>query len=98
MSRSMGDSIAWSVGVSSEPEFTQTYLTTKDRFIVLGSDGLWEHMTNEEVIEIVGRLYMSNAIDRASDILISEATARWIKRSQNIDDISVIIVLFKREF
>ena len=55
-------------------------------------------MTNEEVIEIVGRLYMANAIDRASDILISEATARWIKRSQNIDDISVIIVLFKREF
>ena len=86
------------MGVSSDPEFTHRYLTPKDRFIVLGSDGLWEHMSNQEVIDIVGKLYMANAIDRASDILINEATSRWLKRSQNIDDISLIIVLFKREF
>ena len=46
MSRSFGDTIAASIGVHSEPEFTTKKLTKEDRFLVLGSDGLFEYLTN----------------------------------------------------
>ena len=47
MSRSMGDEIAHSVGVSTEPEVLEFTLGPNDRFIVIGSDGLWEFLTND---------------------------------------------------
>jgi len=46
MSRSFGDTVAASIGVNSEPEFTTKKLTKEDRFLVLGSDGLFEYLTN----------------------------------------------------
>ena len=47
MSRSMGDEVAHSVGVSATPEVLEFFLSPDDRFVVIGSDGLWEFLTNE---------------------------------------------------
>jgi serine/threonine protein phosphatase PrpC len=60
MSRSFGDLVAASVGVTSIPEFMSHILTPSDRFLVVGSDGLWEFLSNEEVINIVGRLILNS--------------------------------------
>jgi len=57
MSRSLGDRIAHSVGVSSHPEVLSFLLTPFDKFIVIGSDGLWEFLSNEQVAEIVVPYY-----------------------------------------
>tara|TARA_B110000305_G_C19075147_1_gene463550 strand:- start:97 stop:555 length:459 start_codon:yes stop_codon:yes gene_type:complete len=57
MSRSLGDQIAHSVGVSSVPE-TQTFnLGTEDKFVVIGSDGVFEFLTNDEIARIVLPFY-----------------------------------------
>ena len=64
MSRSLGDLVAASVGVSAEPgkilliifskfifiEFYEHELVEEDKFIIIGSDGIWEFISNEEVI------------------------------------------------
>lgn len=54
MSRALGDRLAHSVGVSSEPQHVQLELTPADKVIVLASDGVWEFITSKEAIELVG--------------------------------------------
>lgn len=49
MSRSFGDRVAHSVGVSAEPETFEFSLGMNDKFIVIASDGVWEFMNNETV-------------------------------------------------
>lgn len=54
MTRSIGDLVAASVGVTCEPEI-QVFngLTTHDKAIVIASDGLWDRLTNKEITRIV---------------------------------------------
>jgi serine/threonine protein phosphatase PrpC len=54
MSRSLGDAVAHSAGVSSEPEFFEYEFNVgqEDLVLVMASDGLWEFMSNDEVMEI----------------------------------------------
>ena len=53
MSRSLGDAVAASVGVIPDPEILEFLLTAEDKFIVIGSDGVFEFISNEEVVKIV---------------------------------------------
>lgn len=53
MSRSLCDTVAHSVGVISEPEVTERTLSDNDRILVIGSDGLWEFISSEEVIQLI---------------------------------------------
>ena len=50
MSRSFGDTVAASVGVIAEPEVSEhrrDITDFKDTFILLGSDGIWDFISNE---------------------------------------------------
>jgi serine/threonine protein phosphatase PrpC len=47
MSRSLGDTTAHSVGVSSIPEVRSFLIGVDDKFVVIGSDGVWEFLTND---------------------------------------------------
>lgn len=60
MSRSLGDAVAHSVGVSSQPEILDFKLTGNDKFLVIGSDGIWEFLSNEEVANAVMPFYLEN--------------------------------------
>jgi len=57
MSRSMGDKVAHSVGVSAEPETLEFTLSQDDKFLVIASDGVWEFLSNEDVAQIVLPFY-----------------------------------------
>ena len=46
MSRSLGDVLAHSVGVSSLPEVKSYQIGVQDKFIVIGSDGVYELLKN----------------------------------------------------
>jgi serine/threonine protein phosphatase PrpC len=39
--------------LSAEPSMCSIVLQPNDQFIIFASDGLWEHMTNQEAAEIV---------------------------------------------
>lgn len=54
MTRSIGDLVAGSVGVTAEPEI-QVFngLKTYDKAVVIASDGLWDRLSNHEVTQIV---------------------------------------------
>ena len=94
MSRSIGDFAAKSVGVISDPEILEFELTSDTKFIVLASDGVWEFLSNKQVVDIVNRYYKSGEIQKAADKLVEEATRYWKEEDEIIDDITVVIVFF----
>lgn len=52
MSRSIGDFVAKSAGVTSSPEHMTVNGLHKNSWIILASDGLWDVMNNSEALNI----------------------------------------------
>ena len=77
MSRSLGDMVAHSVGVSCQPEFQEYKINEDDIAVVIASDGVWEVLTNTEVSTIVRKNYQTMGAELASNQIIQIATGRW---------------------
>ena len=92
MSRSFGDDIAHTIGVICEPEIIEIDFNEEDKFIILASDGIWEFMSNQEVVDVVKEFYMKNDLQGALFSLYKEASKRWIMEEEIIDDITLIII------
>ena len=92
MSRSFGDEIAHTVGVTAEPEIFDYNFVHEDKFLLLGSDGIWEFISSEECVNIVKDYYLKDDIDGALSYLYKESSKRWIMEEDVIDDITLIIV------
>ena len=74
ISRSIGDEDAKKLGVIYEPDVFKYELNSRDKILIIASDGLWEHLSNEEVINIVGNCYCNNVkCEEAANILIENA-------------------------
>ena len=52
MSRSLGDKVAHQAGCISDPDFTEFTLTAELEVVIMATDGLWEFLSNEEVVKI----------------------------------------------
>ena len=92
MSRSIGDAVAHSVGVTPMPDLTTHLLTPSDKALILASDGLWEFVPNDKVARIVGSCWEHNDLEGCCQQLIEEALARWRLEDDCIDDITVVVV------
>ncbi len=56
MTRSIGDMSATSVGVTAEPEILVfPNLSQNDKFVVIASDGIWDRLSNQEVMMTVAK-------------------------------------------
>mmetsp|Transcript_39261 Transcript_39261/g.91587 ORF Transcript_39261/g.91587 Transcript_39261/m.91587 type:complete len:304 (-) Transcript_39261:53-964(-) len=89
MSRSIGDDIAHTAGVISEPEFTECVLNKNtDKFVIIATDGLWEFIDNEQSVQMVAN---SENLKESVDKLVAEANDRWMQEEQVIDDTTVIV-------
>ena len=92
MSRSLGDTVAASVGVSCEAEVASLTLTPDDKFIVLGSDGVFEFISNEEIVKMVLPSLHIFDCEGACDTVVQESTKRWKSEEEVIDDITCLCV------
>lgn len=45
------------MGVTCDPEITHMKIQISDKIVVLGSDGLFEFLPNESIIEILSNFY-----------------------------------------
>ena len=86
---SLGDAVAHTAGVISDPEFTEKELDpASDRVIVVATDGLWEFVDNDETIALMGG---TPGPAEAVDCLVKEANQRWMREEQVIDDTTIIV-------
>lgn len=90
VSRAFGDIAMAPAGVVPDPEIKKETLTDKDKFVVLGSDGVWEHLSNQQVIDIAKQ---HRDPRQASDAIVQEARKQWQKKGQGyVDDITALVM------
>jgi len=88
MSRALGDCVAKMAGVISTPDLSVHELGPESQFIVLASDGLWEFLSNEEVVDMIKVCTEPKA---AVDALLEESTRRWMREENVVDDTTIIV-------
>ncbi len=95
MTRSIGDKIAHSVGVSDVPEIKSFEYDGTEKFLIVASDGIWEYLHGEDCIKIIRSFYEDDKnCEEAAYALIKEAFKKWRRKDIAIDDITVIVVFF----
>ena len=92
LTRSFGDELLKKVGVNCVPEMKEFSLEKNDKFIIIGTDGLWEYIPSQECVDIVKDYYLKNDIQGAGNYLFKEASKRWIVQQDVVDDITIILV------
>ncbi|XP_002516975.2 probable protein phosphatase 2C 34 isoform X2 [Ricinus communis] len=94
LSRAFGDYCVKDFGLISIPDVTQRSITSRDQFVILATDGLWDVISNQEAVQIV-----SSTPDRqkAAKRLVQSAVRAWKykKRGLATDDISAICLFFR---
>eukprot|EP01006_Ploeotia_vitrea_P025288 TRINITY_DN58169_c0_g1_i1.p1 TRINITY_DN58169_c0_g1~~TRINITY_DN58169_c0_g1_i1.p1 ORF type:complete len:583 (-),score=-19.86 TRINITY_DN58169_c0_g1_i1:117-1805(-) len=111
MSRSLGDCVVHQCGVSAEPELGVYKINSiehgtgnnnlNDEFIVMATDGIWDVLDNNTVIQLIVQNFVTPALQSnngdwnpndAATFLTKTARAKWEKLSPMIDDITCIVV------
>ncbi|CAL9151754.1 unnamed protein product [Musa hybrid cultivar] len=90
--------------LSSEPSITVHSLQPQDQFLIFASDGLWEHLSNQEAVDIVQNNPRGGSARRLVKIALQEAAKKREMRYSDLtkigrgvrrhfhDDITVIVV------
>mmetsp|Transcript_33745 Transcript_33745/g.85506 ORF Transcript_33745/g.85506 Transcript_33745/m.85506 type:complete len:460 (+) Transcript_33745:1099-2478(+) len=92
MSRSLGDVVAHSIGLSHEPEVRTSVALSPGGVLIVASDGVWEHLTSEEVAKhITGGLGEGVKPTQLARHLVETARARW--PAGHSDDITAVVVV-----
>ncbi|RYR12982.1 hypothetical protein Ahy_B04g070220 isoform C [Arachis hypogaea] len=94
ISRALGDYCVKDFGLISVPEVTQRKLNSRDQFLILASDGVWDVISNQEAVKIVGS---SEEKGKAAERLVKCAKHEWKRKRRGIaiDDISAICLFFQ---
>ncbi|CAE8738992.1 unnamed protein product, partial [Polarella glacialis] len=66
---------------------------TRDRFLLLCTDGVWEFMNSQQVVEAVQKKAMEDPMAAAEELAAS-AWDRWVHelRGEVVDDITVLVI------
>uniref|UniRef100_A0A2P2LB10 Uncharacterized protein MANES_02G109800 n=1 Tax=Rhizophora mucronata TaxID=61149 RepID=A0A2P2LB10_RHIMU len=92
--------------LSSEPSISVHELQSDDRFLIFASDGLWEHLSNQEAVDIVESNPHNGIARRLVKTALQEAAKKREMRYSDLkkidrgvrrhfhDDISVIVMFF----
>ena len=83
MSRSFGDRVAHSVGVSTEPEIREYNFEKEDKFFVISSDGLFEFISSQEIVDIVKDFYISGDIVSCCEYLYKVSSEKVDERRRS---------------
>ncbi|XP_057501208.1 probable protein phosphatase 2C 46 [Actinidia eriantha] len=90
--------------LSAEPSITVHQLQPHDQFLIFASDGLWEHLSNQEAVDIVQNHPHSGSARRLVKVALQEAAKKREMRYSDLkkidrgvrrhfhDDITVIVV------
>mmetsp|Transcript_5500 Transcript_5500/g.16401 ORF Transcript_5500/g.16401 Transcript_5500/m.16401 type:complete len:492 (+) Transcript_5500:97-1572(+) len=95
MTRSVGDTLLSDFGVIPVPEVTYIKVGSTESFAVLASDGVWEFMSSQEVVDFVGKRRVEGVDPNlAAEALVREATKRWRRNEIIIDDTTAVVIYF----
>lgn len=89
MSRSMGDILLKQKGLTSYPDIIIGKVTKKFKYLVIASDGLYDVMTNYEIIQFI-QYNLSQGIKKQN--IAKRLVLYSIEKRYSTDNVSVIII------
>ncbi|KAJ6836925.1 putative protein phosphatase 2C 33 [Iris pallida] len=94
MARAFGDFCLKKFGLISVPDISYRHITERDEFIVLATDGVWDVLSNEEVVAIVASAPTRSYAARS---LVESAVRSWRLKypTSKIDDCAVVCLFLK---
>ncbi|KAF9670403.1 hypothetical protein SADUNF_Sadunf13G0064600 [Salix dunnii] len=94
MARAFGDFCLKDFGLISVPDISYRQLTEKDEFIVLATDGIWDVLSNKEVVDIVASVSSRSSAAKA---LVESAVRAWRCKypTSKIDDCAVVCLFLE---
>ncbi|CAE6085220.1 unnamed protein product [Arabidopsis arenosa] len=91
MSRAFGDFCLKDYGLVCIPDVFCRKVSREDEFVVLATDGIWDVLSNEEVVKVVG-----SCKDRtiAAETLVQRAARTWRTKfpASKADDCAVVVL------
>ncbi|KAG4922865.1 hypothetical protein JHK86_051678 [Glycine max] len=92
MARAFGDFCLKDFGLIAVPDISYHRLTEKDEFVVLATDGIWDVLSNEEVVDIVASAPQSTA----ARALVESAVRAWKTKFPfcKVDDCAAVCLFF----
>lgn len=95
VARSLGD-LSMRPFVSSQPEMHERQLEPRDKLLILGSDGVWDHVNSQEAVSIASRHKDPNVAARE---IANIARHRWKSETGGMmsDDITAVVVNLEHE-
>ena len=90
--RSIGDSVSERLGVFADPEMGREQLTSQDKFIVVASDGVFEFLTSQAVVDMVCKYTDTLSASRA---VVEESYQLWLQYEVRTDDITMICIFLE---
>ena len=92
ITRTIGDIVSQTIGVLSVPDTIEHEILENDEFLIIATDGIWEFISNEEAVRIVGS---SSDAKEATSRLSALAWTKWLSAEDDlVDDITVIVETF----
>ena len=98
MSRSLGDLVAKKIGVSDEPEIKEFDIDDDCLGIVLASDGVWDNLSNERVMEKFNKGYGEGTEKEVAEAIESESRKLFLEKKENVDDLSIVVVFINNKY
>ena len=92
LTRSIGDLEGEKIGIISEPDIVVKKMDSTCKYVVLGSDGLWDVIKPYDVRRIVNPFFYRNDPNGACQTLLKTAKKNWEKDGYERDDITIIVV------
>lgn len=96
MTRAIGDEFAQTIGVSWKPDMVVRELRTNERVMVfLSTDGVFEVVHNEGVMDIAAQFFESQDVEAACDQIMTKVLKSWEQKMYDVtDDITFILAYY----
>ena len=94
MSRSIGDIDSKNIGVIPNPQFIEYNINEETKYMIVCSDGIWEFMSNEKVMEIANKYYLDSDSKGLCQCLYETSVKYWNEAHCFLDDITAVAVFF----
>ena len=94
MTRSFGDDVASTVGVTSDPDHVVRSFAGEDRFIILGSDGIFDFLSYNFISSVVSEMMRKGRDPQViSERLVYDAVKKWkTGKNEYVDDVTAVVV------
>ncbi|XP_016507715.2 putative protein phosphatase 2C 72 [Nicotiana tabacum] len=95
MSRAFGDFMLKNYGIISRPDVSYHHLSSNDQFLVLATDGVWDVLSNDQVVSIV---CSTNDGAAAAKAVVEASIDAWKQKFPNTkrDDCTAICLFLQQ--